>query len=65
MANQVRRHRLPGEYEYDGAVYMDVVPKEILDRIKYTFQLRDDDVLLATYPKAGESTLKVLLPPTY
>ena len=46
-------HVVPGEHVYDGIMYAGVFPARILERIK-SFEFRDDDIILATYPKSGK-----------
>ncbi len=45
-------HRIPGEHVYDGMVMGGHFPAEVLDRVK-TFEWRDDDVIVSSYPKSG------------
>ena len=53
-------HVIPGFHVYDGVPYAGVFPKEALDDVK-KFQFRDDDVVLAGYPKSG-MTNRILWP---
>ena len=46
-------HKLPGEHVYEGILFFGFSPPDILDQVK-EFEVRDDDVFLATYPKAGK-----------
>ena len=48
------KHVLPGEHVYEGVLFFGYTPPDILDAVK-EFEVRDEDVFLATYPKAGES----------
>ena len=43
-----------GGHFYDGIQFSESFPAEQLQRIK-NFEFFDDDVLIATYPKAGET----------
>ena len=42
-----------GEFSLDGAVYAGHNPKEDLVHIRDDLQFREDDIVVATYPKAG------------
>ena len=46
-------HVVPGEHIYDGVMYAGIFPDRSLEKIK-SFEFRDEDVILATYPKSGE-----------
>ena len=48
-------HRIPGQYVYDGIVFGSVNPAAALDKIK-TITDYSGDLLLATYPKTGETS---------
>ena len=45
-------HKMPGQHVYDDVTFMEYVPAHALDAVK-NMKLRDDDLLLVTYPKAG------------
>lgn len=47
------RHVLPGEHCYEGTLFFGYSPPDILDAVK-EFSVRDDDVFVVTYPKAGK-----------
>ena len=48
-------HVVPGQHVYDGTIYSHFYEKGFLDRIySGRVQLREDDVLIATYPKSGK-----------
>jgi len=42
-----------GEHVYDGVLFFGYTPADTLDAVK-EFEVRDDDVIIATYPKAGK-----------
>lgn len=44
--------KTPGEHVYDGVVFCKIFPAATLDAVK-KFKFKDDDVLIATYPKSG------------
>ena len=48
MAN----YKIPGEHIYDGIVFGEIFPADVLDAVK-KFTFREDDILIATYPKSG------------
>ena len=50
-------HRLPGQHVYSGVLFFGYSPPDILDAVK-DFNVRDDDVFIITYPKAGTVILK-------
>ena len=52
-------HVMQGEHVYEDIRYMARIPPAALDAVK-TMTFRDDDVLLVTYPKAGESVLYIV-----
>ncbi|XP_029648302.1 sulfotransferase 1C4-like [Octopus sinensis] len=53
-------HKLPGEHVYEGVLFFEYSPPEVLDRVK-DFNVRDDDVFIVTYPKAGTTWLQEVL----
>ena len=50
-------YKIPGEHIYDGMVFGEIFPADVLDAVK-KFQFKDDDILIATYPKAGKELYK-------
>ena len=50
--NMAEPHKIPGAHIYEGKKYHGLIPKKALDKVK-SFQFRDDDILVATYPKTG------------
>ena len=53
------KHVLPGEHVYEGVLFFGYTPPDILDAVK-EFEVRDDDIFLATYPKAGKIVLIIV-----
>ena len=41
-----------GEHVYKDILFFGYTPPDVLDNVK-EFEVRDDDVFIATYPKAG------------
>ena len=52
-SNERFSHKLPGEHVYEGVLFFEYSPPDVLDAVK-TFPVRDDDVYIVTYPKAGK-----------
>ena len=55
MAHQL--YKFEGEHIYDGMTMAKIFPPELLQRIQNSFCLRDDDILVMSYPKAGKCCL--------
>ncbi len=49
----IKDYKVVGEYEYDGVTFCCAYPPEQLEKVK-NFKFYDDDVMVATYPKAGK-----------
>lgn len=46
-------HQLPGQHVYEGVLFFGYSPPDVITNVK-TFPVREDDVFIVTYPKAGE-----------
>jgi hypothetical protein len=53
---------IKGEHVYEDVLFFGYTPADILDAVK-DFQVRNDDVIIATYPKAGnlDNNIKFVL----
>ena len=50
--NALDRHRIDGEYIYNGVVYGGTFPQDVLESIP-DYNYMEGDVILASYPKSG------------
>ena len=50
-----------GEFSLDGVTYIADCPKEGLVHIRDELQLLEDDIIVATYPKAGKTAVLMSL----
>ena len=48
-----RFHKMEGEHIYDGMTMTRDIPAKLIQRVQDSFCLRDDDILVISYPKAG------------
>ena len=54
MSDYANEFHIPGEYKYHGMqITSEGWPAEHLDKLK-TFPFKEDDIVVATYPKAGK-----------
>ena len=49
----INEYKVVGEYVYEGVTFCCAYQPEQLEKVK-NFKFFDDDVMVATYPKAGE-----------
>ena len=53
MAELDMIYTVPGQHKYDGVLYPSDFTASAMDKVK-TFKFREDDVLVAGYPKCGK-----------
>ena len=49
------KYHYPGEFTLDGVVFGGDTPKEEIVHIRDDLQFLEDDIVVATYPKAGRT----------
>ena len=53
-------YHYPREFSFDGVVFAANTPKEDLIHIRDSLQFLEDDIVVATYPKAGRICVGVI-----
>ena len=53
--SEVTEWRYPGEHVVDGVTFTDGIQPETLTYIRDELAMFSDDIVVATYPKAGKS----------
>lgn len=52
---------VPHQYTYNGVIYTDgLIPKDVVPKIK-TYDLKDEDVLVAGYPRSGTTLVEEIV----
>ena len=52
------KYHYPGEFTLDGVVFDGDTPKEDIVHIRDDLQFLEDDIVVATYPKAGRTWMR-------
>lgn len=54
-------YTVPHQYTYNGVIYTDgLIPQDVVPKIK-TYELKDDDVLVAGYPRSGTTLVEEIV----
>ena len=58
-------YHYPNEFTLDGTVFGPDTPKKDLIHIRDDLEFLEDDIVVATYPKAGKTCMGVTAKPSY
>ena len=59
LAMDTAEYHYLGEFSLDGVVFTGDTPKDDIVHIRDDFRFLEDDIILATYPKAGKTCMDI------